>query len=135
MPAEEEWMKFRSQMAAEIRHDLGSIACEHVFYGEGRAASYMDLRMATAMASAMVGTIGMGPDKLDAKMSVRAANIGEQLISVAEIAQGVHEQGTWAGAVLKQPAQQARCRADSRRRIHRRLAPHVCEQRGDRPRG
>ena len=100
MPAEEEWMKFRSQMAAEIRHDLGSIACEHVFYGEGTSGVYMDLRMATAMASAMVGTIGMGPDKLDAKMSVRAANIGEQLISVAEIAQGVHEQGTWAGAVL-----------------------------------
>ena len=100
MPAEEEWMKFRSQMVAEIRYDLGSIACEHVFYGEGTSGVYMDLRMATAMASAMVGTIGMGPDKLDAKMSVRAANIGEQLISVAEIAQGAHEQGTWAGAVL-----------------------------------
>jgi cell division protease FtsH len=100
MPAEEEWMKFRSQMVAEIRHDLGSIACEHVFYGEGTSGVYMDLRMATAMASAMVGTIGMGPDKLDPKMSIRAANIGEQLISVAEIAQGQHEQGTWAGAVL-----------------------------------
>src|ERR1700682_5337025 len=100
MPAEEEWMKFRSQMAADIRHDLGSIACEHVFYGEGTSGVYMDLRMATAEATAMVGTIGMGPDKLDPKMSIRAANIGEQLISVAEIAQGVHEQGTWAGAVL-----------------------------------
>ena len=100
MPAEEEWMKFRSQMAADIRHDLGSIACEHVFYGEGTSGVYMDLRMATAEATAMVGTIGMGPDKLDPKMSMRAANIGEQLISVAEIAQGAHEQGTWAGAVL-----------------------------------
>jgi cell division protease FtsH len=100
MPAEEEWMKFRSQMAGDIRHDLGSIACEHVFYGEGTSGVYMDLRMATAEATAMVGTIGMGPDKLDAKMSIRAANIGEQLISVAEIAQGAHEQGTWAGAVL-----------------------------------
>ena len=100
MPAEEEWMKFRSQMAADIRHDLGSIACEHVFYGEGTSGVYMDLRMATAEATAMVGTIGMGADKLDPKMSIRAANIGEQLISVAEIAQGAHEQGTWAGAVL-----------------------------------
>src|ERR1700694_6017836 len=100
MPAEEEWMKFRSQMAADIRHDLGSIACEHVFYGEGTSGVYMDLRMATAEATAMVGTIGMGPDKLDPKMSARAANIGELLISVAEIAQGAHEQGTWAGAVL-----------------------------------
>ena len=79
-------MKFRSQMTAELRHDLGSIACEHVFYGEGTSGVYMDLRMATAMACAMVGTIGMGPDKLEPRMSVRAANIGEQLISVAEVA-------------------------------------------------
>jgi cell division protease FtsH len=100
MPAEEEWMKFRSQMVAEIRHDLGSIACEHVFYGEGTSGVYMDLRMATAMASTMVGVIGMGPDKLDERMSRRAANIGEQLISVAEISQGILEQGTFAGAVL-----------------------------------
>jgi cell division protease FtsH len=103
MPAEEEWMKFRSQMTAELRHDLGSIACEHVFYGEGTSGVFMDLRMATAMASAMVGTIGMGPDRLDPQMSAKAANIGEQLISVAEIAQGTHEQGTWAGAVLNNP--------------------------------
>jgi cell division protease FtsH len=103
MPAEEEWMKFRSQMTAELRHDLGSIACEHVFYGEGTSGVFKDLRMATAMASAMVGTIGMGPDKLDPQMSAKAANIGEQLISVAEIAQGTHEQGTWAGAVLNNP--------------------------------
>jgi ATP-dependent Zn protease len=100
MPAEEEWMKFRSQMVAEIRHDLGSIACEHVFYGEGTNGVYMDLRMATAMASSMVGVVGMGPDKLDEKMSRRAANIGEQLISVAEIPQGLLEQGSWVGAVL-----------------------------------
>src|SRR5258708_6241938 len=100
MTAEEEWMKVRSQMGAEIGHELGSIACEHVFYGEGTSGVYMDLRMATAMATSMVGTIGMGPDKLDERMSRRAANIGEQLISVAEITQGMHEQGTWAGAVL-----------------------------------
>ena len=100
MPAEEEWMKFRSQMVAEIRHDLGSIACEHVFYGEGTNGVYMDLRMATAMASSMVGVVGMGPDKLDEQMSRRAANIGEQLISVAEIPSGLLEQGSWTGAVL-----------------------------------
>jgi len=103
MPAEEEWMKFRSQMTSDLRHDLGSIACEHVFYGEGTSGVYMDLRMATAMACAMVGTIGMGPDKLDPKMSAKAANLGEQLISVAEIPTGQHEQGTWAGAVLNNP--------------------------------
>jgi ATP-dependent Zn protease len=100
MPAEEEWMKFRSQMVAEIRHDLGSIACEHVFYGEGTNGVYMDLRMATAMASSMVGVVGMGPEKLDEQMSRRAADIGEQLISVAEIPSGLLEQGSFTGAVL-----------------------------------
>jgi cell division protease FtsH len=100
MPAEEEWMKFRSQMVAEIRHDLGSIACEHVFYGEGTNGVYMDLRMATAMASSMVGVVGMGPEKLDEQMSRRAANLGEQLISVAEIPSGLLEQGSFTGAVL-----------------------------------
>ncbi len=100
MPAEEEWMKFRSQMVAEIRHDLGSIACEHVFYGEGTNGVYMDLRMATAMACSMVGVVGMGPEKLDEQMSMRAANLGEQLISVAEIPSGILEQGSLTGAVL-----------------------------------
>jgi hypothetical protein len=51
----------------------------------------------------MVGTIGMGADRLEAHMSTKAANIGEQLISVAQIAEGVHEQGTWVGAVLNNP--------------------------------
>jgi hypothetical protein len=55
------------------------------------------------MACAMVGTIGMGPDRLDPKMSAKAANIGEQLISVAEIPAGMHAQGTSSGAVLNNP--------------------------------
>jgi hypothetical protein len=51
----------------------------------------------------MVGTIGMGPDKLPPEMSTKAINIGEQLISVAEIPAGLHAQGTWTGAVLSNP--------------------------------
>jgi cell division protease FtsH len=103
LPTEEEWMEFRSQLAADIRHSLGSLACEHVFYGEGSTGVYGDLRSATAIACRMVGTIGMGADRLEAHMSTKAANIGEQLISVAQIAEGVHEQGTWVGAVLNNP--------------------------------
>ncbi len=100
LPQEEEWMEFRSQLAADVRHYLGSLACEHVFYGEGSTGVYGDLRSATAIACRMVGTVGMGPDRLDPAMSAKAANIGEQLISVAQIAEGMHEQGTWVGAVL-----------------------------------
>jgi hypothetical protein len=51
----------------------------------------------------MVGTIGMGPDKLDSQMSAKAANFGEQLISVADITQGMHAQATWVGAVINNP--------------------------------
>ena len=103
LPTEEEWMEFRSQMAADIRHFLGSIACEHVFYGENTSGVFGDLMQATAIASRMVGTIGMGPDKLDQQMSAKAANFGEQLISVADLTQGVHVQGTWVGAVINNP--------------------------------
>ena len=103
LPKEEEWLKFRSQMAGELRHDLGALACEHVFYGENTSGVFGDLMMATSMACRMVGTIGMGADKLDPKMSARAVRFGEQLISVAEISTGAHEEGTWVGAVLHNP--------------------------------
>lgn len=105
LPTEEQWggSRFRSQLAADIRHDLGSIACERVFYGENSAGVFGDLRMATAMACRMVGTIGMGADSLDPQLSEKAANIGEQLISVSEITTGMHEQSTWEGAVLHNP--------------------------------
>jgi ATP-dependent Zn protease len=103
LPTEEQWSRFRSQLAADIRHSLGAIACERVFYGENSAGVYEDLRRATAMACRMVGTIGMGQENLDPKISGKAANIGEQLISVSEITQGMHEESTWEGAVLHNP--------------------------------
>src|SRR5258706_2493875 len=103
LPQEEEWLEFRSQLAADLRHFLGSLACEHVFYGENTSGVFGDLSSATAIACRMVGTIGMGPDKLSPEMSTKAINIGEQLISVAEIPTGLHAQGTWQGAVLSNP--------------------------------
>jgi cell division protease FtsH len=103
IPTEEQYSKFRSQFAADIRHALGSIACERVFYGENTAGVSEDLRMATAAASRMVGIIGMGAEDLDPKQSIQAANFGEQMISIAEISKGMHEQSTWEGAVLSNP--------------------------------
>jgi cell division protease FtsH len=103
LPTEEQFSKFRSQFAADIRHSLGAIACERVFYGENTSGVSEDLRMATAAACQMVGIIGMGADNLDQQQSARAANIGEQLMSVAEIPKGTHEQSTWEGAVLSNP--------------------------------
>lgn len=103
LPQEEEWLRFRSQLAARLRASLGSLACEHVFYGENTTGVTMDLIQATSTASTMVGIVGMGADKLDPQMSMKAANIGEQLISVAEITQGTFAQGTGVGAVLNNP--------------------------------
>jgi ATP-dependent Zn protease len=103
LPMEEEWLEFRSQLAADIRASLGSLACEHVFYGENTTGVTMDLIQATGVATRMVGIVGMGPDKLDPEMSRKAINIGEQLISVVQVTQGVHEQGTPSGAVLNNP--------------------------------
>ena len=103
IPSEEQYSKFRSQFAADIRHDLGSIAVEHVFYGENTSGVSEDLRMATASACTMVGIVGMGADDLPPQQSTKAANIGEHMISVAEIPKGQHEQSTWEGAVLSNP--------------------------------
>jgi ATP-dependent Zn protease len=100
LPTEEEWLEFRSQLAGDLRHAIGSLACEHVFYGENTTGVTMDLIQATNTACKMVGIVGMGADRLDPQMSIKAANFGEQLISVAEITQGMHEQATGVGAVL-----------------------------------
>jgi len=103
VPAEEEWVVFRSQKIARIRACLGALACEHVFYGENTTGVTMDLIQATAIACEMVGIKGMGPDRLDPEMSTKATNIGEQLISVAQVTGGVHEKGTEVSAVLSNP--------------------------------
>jgi ATP-dependent Zn protease len=103
LPTEEQFSTFRSQLAAQVRHALGAIACERVFYGENTTGVSEDLRMATQTACVMAGIVGMGADNLDPKMSTKAANIGEYLISVREVAQGIHEESTWEGAVLHNP--------------------------------
>jgi len=103
VPSEEEWGRFRSQRIARIRACLGALACEHVFYGENTTGVTMDLIQATGVACEMVGMKGMGPDRLDPAMSMKAANIGEQLISVAQVTGGVHDKGTEVSAVLSNP--------------------------------
>src|SRR5712691_1793466 len=61
LPMEEEWLEFRSQLAADIRASLGSVAVEQVFYGENTTGVTMDLIQANATASWMFGIVGMGP--------------------------------------------------------------------------
>jgi ATP-dependent Zn protease len=82
---EEEFSKFRSQAAGELRHDLGAIAAERVFYGENSTGVSGDLAMATELASTMITIWGMGPDDLPPQQSRLAVSIGEYLISVAAV--------------------------------------------------
>lgn len=78
---EEQFSHFRSHYAGDLRHTLGAIASERVFYGENSSGVSMDLIQATSLACHMVGVWGMGPDTLDPVLSRKAANIGEALIS------------------------------------------------------
>jgi len=103
IPTEEQFSHFRSQMAGRVRSTLGALACERVFYGENSTGVSEDLRMATETACVMAGIVGMGADNLEAKMSTKAFNIGQYLISVRDITEGMHEQSTWEGAVLSTP--------------------------------
>ncbi|HSS62616.1 MAG TPA: AAA family ATPase [Candidatus Limnocylindrales bacterium] len=80
---EEEFAKFRSQSAGELRHDLGAIAAERVFYNENSTGVSMDLIQATQQAALMIGVWGMGPDALPPRLSRLAVSIGDYLISVA----------------------------------------------------
>jgi ATP-dependent Zn protease len=79
---EEEFSHFRSQTAGELRHGLGAIAAERVFYGENSTGVSMDLVQSTALAAMMIGVWGMGPDQLPPEQSRLAVSIGEYLISV-----------------------------------------------------
>jgi ATP-dependent Zn protease len=99
----EEFTKFRSQMAADIRHGLGAIACERVFYGENSNGVFMDLLSATSEACHMVGLVGMGGEQLPAHLSRKAVGIGENLISSAELVGGLLEPGSPTAAVLRNP--------------------------------
>ncbi|HUE68339.1 MAG TPA: AAA family ATPase, partial [Candidatus Acidoferrum sp.] len=80
---EEEFSKFRSQAAGELRHGLGAIAAERVFYGENSTGVSQDLIQSTQLAAMMIGVWGMGPDPLPPHLSRLAVSIGDHLVSVA----------------------------------------------------
>jgi ATP-dependent Zn protease len=80
---EEEFSHFRSRAAGQLRHGLGAIAAERVFYGENSTGVSGDLVQATELASAMISVWGMGPDPLPPQKSRLAVSIGEYLVSSA----------------------------------------------------
>jgi ATP-dependent Zn protease len=79
---QEQFNRFRRQLAGDIRHKLGGIAAERAFYGENSAGVVGDLAVATGLAYLMVGRAGMGAERLPPQISAKAVGIGESLISV-----------------------------------------------------
>jgi cell division protease FtsH len=100
---QEEFFKFRTQMAADIRHSLGAIAAERVFYGENSDGVFGDLRSATMVASHMVGLVGMGAEDMPPELAKKAVNIGQFLISSAELGGSPLEGGSRTSAALQSP--------------------------------
>jgi len=100
---EEQFIHYRSEQAGRVRTILGALASERVFYGENSSGVTSDLIQATSLASHMVGVWGMGPDTLPPELSRRAADLGEGLISRAEVTAGMQEQGTIVGTALSGP--------------------------------
>ena len=81
---QEQFIVFRSQHAADVRHSLGAIAAERVFYGENSSGVSGDLAMATRRAAIMAGIVGMGGEQLRPDLARKAVGLGETLISAAE---------------------------------------------------
>jgi ATP-dependent Zn protease len=105
---EEQFVLFRSQIAGDLRHALGSLAAERVFYGENSTGVSADLRSATRAACLMIGLVGMGPElQLAPQVSKNAIRYGEYLISTAEmagsVADGTPVAGSLVGPVLSNP--------------------------------
>jgi cell division protease FtsH len=62
---EERFSSWQSEEAGDLIHTVGSMAAEHVFYGENSVGVSGDLGQATARAAVMVGVWGMAPKPLD----------------------------------------------------------------------
>ena len=99
---QEQFIRFRSQWAADVRHSLGAIASERVFYGENSSGVSSDLAMATRGACVMAGLVGMGGEQLPPDLARKAVGIGETLISAAE-AGGAFGVETPVATVLRNP--------------------------------
>src|SRR2546423_1789326 len=87
---EERFSSWQSEEAGDLIHTVGSMAAEHVFYGENSVGVSGDLGQATARAATMVGVWGMAPKPLDLNgvdeetretIEKRLRNIGMRLMN------------------------------------------------------
>ncbi len=64
---EERFLRFQSELRADLIHTLGAMAAEIVFYGENTQGVGGDLQSASRQVSNMVGGAGMAPMPIDLK--------------------------------------------------------------------
>jgi ATP-dependent Zn protease len=62
---EERFSEWQSEAMGNLVHGLGAMAAERVFYGENTNGVGGDLHSATSHAAWMVGTSGMGPERIE----------------------------------------------------------------------
>jgi ATP-dependent Zn protease len=62
---EERFSEWQTEAMGDLIHGLGAMAAERVFYGQNTNGVGGDLQSATTRAAWMVGTSGMGPERID----------------------------------------------------------------------
>jgi ATP-dependent Zn protease len=62
---EERFSQWEDEQMGDVVHGLGAMAAEHVFFGQNSTGVGGDIEGVTARAAYMVGTSGMGPERVD----------------------------------------------------------------------
>ena len=75
---EERFSAWRSEQMGRLVWTLGSMAAEHVFYGETTTGVGGDLHSATMLAGFMVGVSGMGPERIELNGGFRSKEKREE---------------------------------------------------------
>jgi ATP-dependent Zn protease len=80
MEKDERFSHFRSYVVGRLITMLGSMAAEHVFYGENSQGVSGDLQTATIYAAMMVGVWGMGADPVHISGSLEVSEDAEHVL-------------------------------------------------------
>jgi cell division protease FtsH len=112
---DERFSSWRSDEVANLIWSLGSMAAEHVFYGETSVGVGGDVFAVTMMAGRMVGTAGMGPERIELngnessrdELMKRFERIGVQIMNRSGAGGPGDAEHNPVGSVLRDPDKKA----------------------------
>src|ERR671929_1016039 len=112
---DERFSSWRSEEVANLIWSLGSMAAEHVFYGETSVGVGGDVFAVTMMAGRMVGTAGMGPERIELngneasrdELMKRFERIGVQIMNRSGAGGPGDTEHNPVGAVFRDPDKKA----------------------------